>query len=51
MGMNLIRELHSEGLGRNFGIDKTTALVKEMYFCLRINKDVRKLLSVVEFAN
>jgi hypothetical protein len=42
--LNLIRELHSRGLGGNFGFDKTTMLVKERLFCHSINKDVRKFV-------
>jgi hypothetical protein len=37
--LNLVRELHSGGLGGHFGIDKTTMLVKERYFWPSINKD------------
>ena len=40
--MNLIKELRSGGLGRHFGFDKTITLVKEKYFWLIRNKDVRK---------
>jgi hypothetical protein len=35
-----VRELHNKGLGGHFDIDKTTTLVKEIYFFLiSINKD------------
>jgi len=27
--LNLVKKLHSGGLGRNFGVEKTTMLVKE----------------------
>ena len=40
----MIKELHSGGLGRHFGNDKTTTLVKERYFWPSINKDVRKFV-------
>ena len=40
----MIRELHSGGLGRHFGNDKTTTLVKDRYFWSSINKDVRKFV-------
>ena len=42
--MNLIKELHSGGLGGNFGYDKTIALVKERYFWPNMNKNVRKTI-------
>jgi hypothetical protein len=42
--LNLIKELHSGGLGGHFGIDKTTTLVKERYFWPNFNKDVRNFV-------
>jgi hypothetical protein len=42
--LNLIRELHSGGLGGHCGMEKTTMLVKEQYFCPIINKDVIKIV-------
>jgi hypothetical protein len=38
--LNLFKEIHSGGLGGYFGVDKTTSLVKEIYFWPNINKDV-----------
>jgi hypothetical protein len=38
--LNIIKELHSGGLGGHFGMDKTTTLVKERYFWPIFNKDV-----------
>jgi hypothetical protein len=42
--LNLIKELHSGGLGGHFGIDKTTSLVKERYFWPSFNKDVQNFV-------
>jgi hypothetical protein len=42
--LNLIRELHRGGLGVHFDINKTTTLVKEIYFWPSINKDVKKFV-------
>lgn len=42
MRLDLIKELHSGGLDGDFGMDKTTMLVKKRYFWPRINKDVMK---------
>jgi hypothetical protein len=42
--LNLVRELHSEGLGGHFHIDNTRSLVKERYFWPNINKDVKKFV-------
>ena len=41
---NLIKELHSGGLGGHFGFDKTVALVKERYFWPNMNKDITKFV-------
>jgi hypothetical protein len=41
---NLVRKIHSRGLGKHFGIDKTIALAKEIYFWSNINKDVKKFV-------
>lgn len=49
MSLNLIKELHSGGLGGNFGMDKTTTLVKEKYFWPSINNDVRKFVKCCIF--
>ena len=38
----MVGELQNRGLGGHFGIDKTTALVKERYFWPSINIDVIK---------
>ena len=40
--LNLIKEIHGGGLGGNFGMDKTTTLVKERCCCPSFNNDVRK---------
>ena len=42
--MNLIKELHSGGLGGHFGMNKTATLVKERYFWPKFNKDVQKFV-------
>jgi hypothetical protein len=42
--LNLIKELHSGGLGGHFGMDKTIALVNYMYFWPNFNKDVRNFV-------
>jgi hypothetical protein len=44
--LNLIKWLHSGGLGRHFGMDKTAPLVKERYFWPSFNKDVRNFVEV-----
>jgi len=47
--LNLVRDLHNGGLGGHFGVDKTTMLVKERYFCPSINKDVKKFVECCIF--
>ena len=47
----MVKELHSGGLGGDFGIDKTATLVKERYFWPSINKDVRNFLSDIGYVN
>jgi len=42
--LNLIKELHSGGLGGHFGLDKTITLVKEIYFWPSLGKDVRRFV-------
>jgi len=42
--MNLIREMHSRGLGEHFGIYKATTLVRKRYFWPIINKDVKNFV-------
>lgn len=39
---NLIKEKHSGGLPRHFGVEKIVALVSEHYFWPQIHKDVSK---------
>ena len=39
--LNIVREMHSEGFGGHFGVDKTTLLVNERYFWHSNNKDVK----------
>ena len=42
--LNLIKELHREGLHGHFGMDKTSVLVMERYFWPSINKDFSKFV-------
>ena len=43
MRLNLIKEKHSGGLARHFGIDKTLSLLKEKYYwqqCVRMFRNL-----------
>ena len=44
MRLNLIKEKHSGGLARHFGIDKTLSLMKEKYYWPQMYKDVQKVV-------
>ena len=44
MRENLIKEKHSGGLVRNFGSDKTIALVVENYYRSQLQQDVKKFV-------
>ena len=44
MRLNLIKEKHSGGLARHFGIDKTLSLLKEKYYWPQMYKDVQKFV-------
>lgn len=46
MRENMIKEKHSGGLARHFGIDKIVALVSKHYFWPQIHKDVRKYVQI-----
>ena len=39
MRVNLLKEKHSGGLARNFGIDKTWRFLKEIYYWAQMYKD------------
>eukprot|EP01018_Ginkgo_biloba_P001107 Gb_13529 [translate_table: standard] len=41
---NIIKELHSGGLGEHFGKNKTVALVEDRYFCPGLMKQVGKFV-------
>ena len=44
MRLNIIKEKHSGGLARHFGIDKTLSLLKEKYYWPQMYKDVQKFV-------
>ena len=44
MRVNLIKEKHSGGLARHFGIDKTLNFLKEKYYQPQMYKDVQKFV-------
>jgi hypothetical protein len=41
MRENIIRELHSSGLVRNFGKDKMLSLIEDKYYWSKMKKDTR----------
>ena len=44
MRINLIKEKHSGGLARHFGIDKALSLLKEKYYWPQMYKDIQKFV-------
>ena len=44
MRVNLIKEKHSAGLARHFGIDKILSLLKEKYYWPQMYKDVQNFV-------
>ena len=44
MRLNLIKEKHSGGLARHFGIDMTLSFLKEQYYWPQMYKDVQKFV-------
>ena len=44
MRLNLIKEKHSGGLARNFGIDKTLSLLEEKCYWPQMYKDVQRFV-------
>ena len=49
MRLSLIKENHSGGLARHFGIDKTLSLLKEKYYWPHRYKDVQKFVKSCGF--
>ena len=49
MMLKLIKEKHSGGLARHFGIDKTLSLLKEKYYWPQMYKDVQKFVKSCGF--
>ena len=44
MRLNLIKEKHSGGLDRHFGINKTLSFLKEKYYWAQMSKDVQNFV-------